>query len=314
MKKIPIIVIVGPTASGKTELSVNIAKKIGAEIISADSMQIYKNMHIASAAADEEEKAGIPHHLLEFLKPEEGFSVADFVKAAADAVADINGRKRPIVLVGGTGLYINSFIDNITFSDEPLSAQLRDELNKKYDRVGGEQMLKELSVFDPETAQRLHPNNKKRIIRAFELYLSTGNTMTHQLEESRKAESPYLPYIIGITYKDREKLYSRINLRVEKMMEAGLLREAEEAFNRKNAATAAQAIGHKEFFPYFSGQISLEEAVEALKMSTRRYAKRQLTWFRRDERVNWIYRDETEDTLAQALKILERNGYFEQAQ
>ncbi len=311
MKKIPVIVIVGPTASGKTELSVSLAKKLDAEIISADSMQIYKNMHIASAAADEDEKEGIPHHLLEFLSPDEGFSVADFVKMAADRIEDINRRGKAVIIVGGTGLYINSLIDNITFSEEESSEKLRAELNEKYDRIGGEAMLDELRGFDPESADRLHPNNKKRIIRAFEIYLSSGITMTEQLAESKRIESPYHPYMIGITFADRQKLYSRINLRVDKMLEAGLLREAEAAYNNKNSATASQAIGHKEFFPYFSGEATLAEATEALKASTRRYAKRQLTWFRRDERINWIYRDQTPNTTDAALEILERNGYFE---
>jgi len=311
MKKIPIVVIVGPTASGKTELSVKLAKKLDAEIISADSMQIYKNMHIASAAADEEEKDGIPHHLLEFLEPTESFSVADFVKPAAECIEDIISRGKAVVIVGGTGLYINSLIDNITFSEEPSSEALRAELTEKFDKIGGQAMLEELRAFDPDSADRLHPNNKKRIIRAFEIYISTGITMTRQLKESRRIESPYEPFMIGLSFRDRELLYERINLRVDKMLEKGLLSEAEAAYKSSNTSTAAQAIGHKEFFPYFSGDVTLTEATEALKASTRRYAKRQLTWFRRDERVNWIYRDETEDVTSAALEILERNGYFE---
>ena len=311
MKKIPIVVIVGPTASGKTELSVKLAKKLDAEIISADSMQIYKNMHIASAAADEEEKEGIPHHLLEFLEPTESFSVADFVKKAATLIEDIAGRGKAVIIVGGTGLYINSLVDNITFSEDPVSDTLRAELTEKFDKIGGQAMLEELRAFDPDSADRLHPNNKKRIIRAFEIYLSTGITMTRQLEASRLIASPYKPFMIGIGFSDRELLYERINLRVDKMLEKGLLSEAEAAYKNQNAATASQAIGHKELFPYFSGDLTLEAAAEALKASTRRYAKRQLTWFRRDERINWIYRDECDDITLAALEILERNGYFE---
>lgn len=311
MKKIPIVVIVGPTASGKTELSVKLAKKLDAEIISADSMQIYKNMHIASAAADEEEKEGIPHHLLEFLEPTESFSVADFVKKAATLIEDIAGRGKAVIIVGGTGLYINSLVDNITFSEDPVSDTLRAELTEKFDKIGGQAMLEELRAFDPDSADRLHPNNKKRIIRAFEIYLSTGITMTRQLEASRLIASPYKPFMIGIGFSDRELLYERINLRVDKMLEKGLLSEAEAAYKNQNAATASQAIGHKELFPYFSGDLTLEAAAEALKASTRRYAKRQLTWFRKDERINWIYRDECEDITLAALEILERNGYFE---
>ena len=215
MKKIPIIVFVGPTASGKTELSVKLAKKLDAEIISADSMQIYKNMHIASAAADEEEKEGIPHHLLEFLEPTESFSVADFVKKAATLIEDIAGRGKAVIIVGGTGLYINSLVDNITFSEDPVSDTLRAELTEKFDKIGGQAMLEELRAFDPDSADRLHPNNKKRIIRAFEIYLSTGITMTRQLEASRLIASPYEPFMIGIGFSNRELLYERINLRVD---------------------------------------------------------------------------------------------------
>lgn len=310
MEKTPIIVIVGPTASGKTELSVRIAKKLDAEIISFDSMQIYKGMHIASAAPGEDEREGVRHHLLEFLQPEQSFSVADFVKEAKKACEDIKSRNKPIIIVGGTGLYISSFVDNITFSEEKQNMGLREELSAEYDSIGGEEMLKKLSEFDPESARRLHPNNKKRVIRAFEIYLTSGVTMTEQLKNSKNEESPYVPYMIGLTFEDREKLYSRIELRVDNMLSSGLLDEARAMFERNAEGTAVQAIGHKEFFSYFRGEATLEEAVELLKGETRRYAKRQLTWFRRDERINWIYRDRSEDILADALHILERIGYF----
>ncbi len=310
MDKLPVIVVVGPTASGKTELAVNLAKKLDGEIISFDSMQIYRGMHIASAAPDIEEMQGIKHHLLEFLDPHENFSVADFVKMAKIALEDIKSRGKAVIIAGGTGLYINSFIDNVVFSEEKQDPELREKLNAQYDSIGGEEMLKKLAEFDPESASRLHPNNKKRVIRAFEIYITSGITMTEQLKDSKTQESPYKPYMIGLTYENREKLYERINLRVEKMLEAGLVAEAERMYKSGAAGTAVQAIGHKEFFPYFSGEITMEEATENLKRETRRYAKRQLTWFRRDLSVNWIYRDKTEDTLACALEILERNGYF----
>lgn len=313
MNKTPIIAVVGPTASGKTELAVKLAKKLDAEIISFDSMQIYKGMHIASAAPDEAETEGIKHHLIEFLEPEESFSVADFVKAAKSAVDDILSRGKPIIIEGGTGLYVNSFIDNITFSDEVADQQLREELNAEYDLIGGEAMVEKLRKFDPQSAQRLHPNNKKRVIRAFEIYMTTGITMTQQLENSTKAESPYLPYMLGLSFEDRELLYGRIDLRVDKMIAKGLVSEAAAMFEKNTSGTAVQAIGHKEFFPYFKGEISLDEATELLKRETRRYAKRQLTWFRRDERINWIYRDKTEDVFKEAVHILERIGYFGKA-
>ena len=310
MKKIPIIAVVGPTASGKTDLAIALAKRLGAEIISFDSMQIYKGMHVASAAPDEAEKDGVPHHLLEFLDADCAFSVADFVLLARKTANEIVSRGKPVIIVGGTGLYVSSFIDNVIFSEEKVDEALRLRLNAEYDAIGGEAMLERLREFDPQTANRLHPNNKKRVIRAFEIYLSTGTTMSAQMESSKAEESPYMPYMLGITFKNRDLLYEKINLRVNKMLENGLLKEAESAFKVKNGPTACQAIGHKEFFPFFEGKISLEEAVENLKAETRRYAKRQLTWFRKDERINWIYRDECESTFDSALEILERIGYF----
>ena len=310
MNKIPVIAVVGPTASGKTELAVELAKRLNGEIISFDSMQIYKGMPIASAAPDEAEKQGIPHHLLEFLEPDVNYSVADFIKAATDVAKDIYSRGKQVIIAGGTGLYVSSFLDNISFSEEESDPVLREKLNNEFDAVGGEEMLKKLAEFDPESAERLHPNNKKRIIRAFEIYLSSGITMTKQLENSRKTESPYAPFMLGITFEDRSKLYDRINLRVDKMLEKGLLAEAKADYEAKREGTALQAIGHKEFFRYFSGEVTLEEATEELKAETRRYAKRQLTWFRRDGRVNWIYRDSCEDVSEEAIKILERIGYF----
>lgn len=310
MEKTPIVVIVGPTASGKSNLAIELAKKLDAEIISFDSMQIYKGMHIASAAPNEEEKCGIKHHLLEFIEPTTNYSVADFVKLARETVEDIKSRGKGVIIAGGTGLYINSFIDNIIFNEEKTDPELRKKLNTEFDVLGGEKMLEKLGEFDPSYAQRLHPNNKNRIIRAFEIYLTTGVTMTEQLELSKESESPYLPYMIGLDFEDREKLYERIDKRVDKMLSEGLLEEAERTFKMESFGTAVQAIGHKEFFPFFKGEIDLTEAVELLKRQTRRYAKRQLTWFRRDKRINWIHLDKSEDALAEAQKILERNGYF----
>lgn len=310
VNKIPLIAVVGPTASGKTELSVELAKKINAQIVSADSMQIYKSMRIASAAPSIEEMNGIPHHLFEFLEYGQSFSVADYVKMAGEKIRDLNANGIKPMLVGGTGLYINSLIDNITFTEQEVDEQLRQKLIVEYDSLGGEKMLEKLAVFDKETAERLHPNNKKRVIRAFEIYLSSGKTMSEQLIESKKEPSPYEPYIIGITYSNRETLYSRIEKRVDIMLQNGLLEEAKTAFESAGKGTAVQAIGHKEFFPFFEGKISLEEAKETLKTETKRYAKRQLTWFRRDDRIHWIYKDKTDDVLSDALKFLERNGYF----
>ena len=311
MKKTPIIAVVGPTASGKSELAVSLAEKLDGEVISFDSMQIYKGMHIASAAPNHEEMRGIPHHLVEFLEPSESFSVAEFLKLAKAKTEEITKRGKRVIIAGGTGLYINSFLDNIIFTQSETDQSMREELNREFDRVGAEEMLRRLKEFDPETAKRLHPNNKKRIIRAFEIYETTGQTMTEQLESSRAEESPYEPYMIGLTYFDRECLYDRINLRVDKMLEKGLLDEAKGAFKGEGSKTSVQAIGHKELFGYIKGECSLSEAVELLKMQTRRYAKRQLTWFKRDERISWIYRDIVSNTTEEAIKNLEGKGYFE---
>ena len=310
VKNKPVIYIVGPTASGKTSFSIEIAKRFNGEIISGDSMQIYKDMHIASAAPDEEEKGNIPHHLFEFLERDESYSVADYVLDAHKAAADISSRNKLPVFVGGTGLYISSLIDNVSFAEEQTDQSLRAELQEEYDRLGGEEMIRRLAEFDPDAAANIHPNNKKRVIRAFEVYKLTGQTITSQNENSKKEPSPYIPYIIGLKSEDREFLYERINRRVDLMLEKGILEEARRAFESRGSATSVQAIGHKEFFPFFEGKISLDEAVETLKRETRRYAKRQLTWFGRDERTNWINIDKTDDVLSDALKILERNGYF----
>lgn len=304
MSKIKTLFIVGPTASGKTALSIRLAEKFGGEIVSADSMQIYKGIHIASAAPDRQEMRGIPHHLLEFLEPEKSFSAADYVKAARDCISDIANRGKLPIVVGGTGLYISSLADNIGFTEEKTDLELRQGLEKRFDEIGAEKMLKELSAFDPETAARLHPNNRRRIIRAFEVYRLTGRTITEQNILSKKGEELIEPCMIGINFRDREKLYERINVRVDIMLKNGLLDEAKKAYDRKNGG-AFQAIGHKELFGYFEGKCTLDEAAEILKRQTRRYAKRQLTWFNRDDRIHWLYADGNTDIFASAAEITE---------
>lgn len=300
--KIPVIVVVGPTASGKTGLAINIAKKYNGEIISADSMQIYKGFPIASAAPSDIEKQSAVHHLVEFLNPSEKFSVADYVSLAGEKIAQVYAKGKVPIIAGGTGLYINSLIDGIKFSDQKTDLNLRQAIEEEFDRLGAETMLKRLYEIDKETAEKLSVGDRRRIVRAFEVYRSTGNTITEQNKLSKQNDSPYDPLMIGITYEDREKLYERINKRVDLMLENGLLEEAKTAGSK--GITAAQAIGHKEFIPYFNGEISLDSAVETLKRETRRYAKRQLTWFRRDSRINWIYADK-ENVLNRAFEIIE---------
>ncbi len=304
--KIPLIAVVGPTASGKTALSISLAKALSGEIVSADSMQIYKGISVASAAPTEEEKQGVPHYMLEFLNLSEAYSVADYVNRAKDTIFDIYNRGKQPILVGGTGLYVNSLTEGITFTDQKADENLREQLENEFDLLGGEEMLKRLSEFDAESAATLNPTDRRRIIRAFEIYKTTGITKTQQDINSKLNPSPFETTFIGITYRDREKLYERINKRVDLMLEAGLLAEAETTLNLKNGKGAAQAIGHKELHAYLLGEKTLEAAVEDLKRETRRYAKRQLTWFRRNENINWIYADECDGVLAAALDIIER--------
>ena len=308
MKKQKIICVVGPTASGKTGLGIELAKCFDGEVISADSMQIYCDMHIASAAPDDSEIEGIPHHLVEFLPYGSSYTVADYVKAARQKIGEIASRGKTPIIVGGTGLYINSLVNNVEFIENETDYELRERITKEYDLVGGAEMLSRLCEIDPDAAAKLHENDKKRIIRAFEIYESTGNTKSFNDEQSIKNESPYDACMIGITYRDREKLYERINLRVDLMLQNGLLKEAKSAYDKNLGGGAVQAIGHKEFFDYFKEQISLEEAIENLKRSTRRYAKRQLTWFNKDERINWIYKDETENAVDAAIKFIKKEG------
>lgn len=304
MSKIPIICVVGPTASGKTALGIGLAKALGGEIVSADSMQVYKGMPIAAAVPTDDEKENIPHHLLEFLEPEYQLTVAEYTRLAHKKIEEIkNGGKLPII-VGGTGLYVDSLVNNIRFTDEEFSPETREKYEKEYDKNGGEQMLNRLREIDPDIAEKLYANDKKRIVRAFEIYENTGITMTKQYENSREIPSPYDAVFIGINYKNREILYERINKRVDLMLENGLLEEARKFYEKSGESGGFQAIGHKEFYPFFKGEITFEEAVDRLKQQTRRYAKRQLTWFRKNEKINWIYADQSENVLGEALKII----------
>lgn len=301
-----LIFVVGPTASGKTSLSVELALKLNAEIVSADSMQIYKGISIASAAPTEDEKMGVIHHLFEFLELDEIFTVAEYAILARNKINEILDSSKNCIVVGGTGLYINTLADNIEFTHEEDNSSVRKELEALMEEHGAEYMLKELEKIDFEAAKKLHPNNKRRIIRALEVYKLTGKTFTELNELSKQNESPYNPIIIGVTYRDREKLYERINRRVDLMLQNGILEEAKKYFSLNRSKGAAQAIGHKELEPFLSGECDLETAVENLKRATRRYAKRQITWFSRDERIHWIYADETEDILNDALKFIEK--------
>ncbi len=296
MNKIPVIAVVGPTASGKTSLSIEIAKRFSGQVVSADSMQIYEKMNIATAKPTESEMQGIPHHLIGFQPIDKKFSVAEYVQLANECIHKIYNAGDLPVVAGGTGLYIDSLLQNIQFSKEKNNAEIREQLTEMFQEKGAAYMLNLLHEIDPETASRLHLNDKSRIIRALEIYKLTGKTLSEHKVLSRLEETPYDVLYIGINYRDRNVLYDRINLRVDLMLQNGLLEEAEEFYNIPQEKTACQAIGYKELAPYFRGDATLEDCVEKLKLETRHYAKRQLTWFRKNENVNWIYPDDYESS------------------
>ena len=308
MQKPFIPVIVGPTASGKTSLSIELAKRLNGEIISADSMQIYKTMDIATAKPDEAEKQGIPHHLIGIIGPDEEFSVAQFKTKATEAIEDILSRGKQPIVVGGTGLYIDTLINNTEFLDCERS-DIRHTLELRNEKEGTVSLWRELKDVDPSTAEKLHLNDSKRIIRALEVYYSTGKTISEQRALSHMHESPYNWCLIGLNADNRQYLYDRINLRVDIMLERGLLDEAKAFFLSDVSHTAVQAIGYKELKPYLDGEKNLEEAVEKLKMETRRYAKRQLTWFRRYSNINWfmIDRYDKDELINKVSEIIEKN-------
>lgn len=295
MKKIPVIAVVGPTASGKTSLSIEIAKHFSGQVVSADSMQIYEKMNIATAKPTDDEMQGIPHHLIGFQPIDKKFSVAEYVTLAKRCIEKIHNQGDLPVVAGGTGLYVDSLLQNIQFSKEDSSTELRNELTEMFDEKGAEFMLEWLREIDPQTAEKLHLNDKSRIIRAMEIFKATGKTMTEQKILSREEESPYDVLYIGINYRDRNVLYNRINRRVDIMLHNSLLDEAKEFYNTSRDTTACQAIGYKELAPYFNGEKNLEDCIESLKIETRHYAKRQLTWFRKNENINWIYPDDYEN-------------------
>ncbi len=291
--KIKLISIAGPTASGKTALSIEIAKKYGGEVISADSMQIYKYMDIATAKPTPEEMGCVPHHLIGFVEPGDEYSVAQYVTDASDAIEKVSSVGKLPVLVGGTGLYIDCLLDGVMFSDAETDPKLRAKLQDMLDKYGLDYMLSELEKFDPDSAKRLAPQrNPKRILRAMEIYYSSGVTMTEQNLRSKSEESKFDPVMIALNYRDREILYSRINRRVDIMIEDGLIEEARAFYSSCQSNTSNQAIGYKELKPYLDGEKTLEECIETLKRSTRRYAKRQLTWFMRNKNIKWFYVDD----------------------
>ena len=313
LNKIPVIAVVGPTASGKTAFSVALAKKIGAEIVSADSMQIYKGMDIASAKPTAEEMQGVPHHLIDFLPSDTSYSVARYINDASEIIRDIHSRGKKVIICGGTGLYIDSLLGNIVFEEQPDNTEIRSTLRIRREKEGIEALFNELREIDPETADALHINNEGRVLRALETYYLTGEKPSVLRQRSRSVPTPYNSLYFCLNYKDREILYDRINRRVDIMIENGLAEEAREYFSLSPENTSAQAIGHKEIAGYLSGELTLTEASDNLKKATRHYAKRQLTWFRRNEDINYIYCDDfssLEEMTEYAQSVISESGIY----
>ena len=298
-----IVVITGPTATGKTALGVALAKEIGGEIVSADSMQIYKYMDIGTAKPTEVEMGGIKHHMIDVISPFDSYSVARYVEDAARCVDDILLRGKRPILVGGTGLYIESLIRGRTFVVQ-ADPDMRRELSERYNKHGGEALLNELKKADPISAERLHPNDKKRIVRALEIFMLTGMTITQHDEQTKKAPPRYNARILALTYSDRNDLYRHINQRVDEMMEKGLANEVRSLLDMglTREYTAMQAIGYKELAGVLINGGDFQAAVENIKMESRRYAKRQLSWFRRNQEIRWV-EWEKEPKFAIGLRI-----------
>ena len=307
-----IICVVGPTASGKTRLSVALAEAFGGEIVSCDSMQIYRGMDIGTAKPTQEEKGGIAHHMMDFLDPREDYSVSRYVQQADACVQDILSRGKKVIVVGGTGLYVDSLIQGREFAPFPQTGR-REELTETARKQGIEVLCRQLAEVDPEAAASIHPANEKRVIRALEVYLETGKTITQHNLESRKQPPKYEPCWIGLDYVNRSALYTRIDRRVEEMFLQGLEQEVRTllAHGVPATATAMQAIGYKELCACLDGRCSLQEAKAAIGQASRRYAKRQRTWFRRNEKIHWLELTDEPDfegVLARAMEELRAAG------
>ena len=284
-----IVCVAGPTACGKTTLGVLLAQRFHGEVVSADSMQIYRGMTIGTAAPTEAEMQGVPHHMIAVAEPSEQWSAAEYVAKATPIVDDILSRGKLPILVGGTGLYVQSFLYGVRFTKEKAPDGLREQLVAELAEKGPEAMYKELQEADPEAAAAIHPNNQVRVLRALEHYRATGKKLSEQKADSLPPEKPYRSLILGLDFPERAQLYRRIDLRVDQMMEQDLLNEAKRVWEHRDTyKTAAQAIGYKEFFPYFAGESALAPCVEKLKQASRNYAKRQLTWFRHMEGICWL--------------------------
>lgn len=302
----PYPIIAGPTASGKTAFAIALAKQLGGEVVSADSMQVYDEVWIGTARPTEEEMDGIPHHLMGFLPLSAKYSVAQYLEDANRTFEDVYRRQKLPILCGGTGLYIQSFIENIQLFEEEPDPLRRRAYVQMAEKRGNEVLLERLRTVDPDSAARLHVNDRNRIIRALEVYDTTGMTITEQAKRSHDKPSPYTPCLFVLDVRDRQYLYDRINRRVTGMLQSGLLDEAKRILDTNPDCTVTQAIGYKEFAGYFDGTLTLDKAADRLRQQTRRYAKRQLSWFRRMESAHRLYIDDydsVDDMVDVALRI-----------
>ena len=305
-----IVVICGPTASGKTALSIALAKAFDGEVVSADSMQIYRRMDIGTAKPTKQEMDGVPHHMLDVAEPGEAYSVSRYVEEATACVEDILARGKLPIICGGTGLYIDGLIRGTDYQPAGTDNGIREQLDGEWEAQGAEQMMARLAAVDPDSAARLHLSDKRRILRALEVYLATGETITVHNARTKAIPPRYEAIMIGLNTEPRQILYDRIDRRVGIMLEQGLLQEVQSLLEDGLLdGTAAQAIGYKELLAYFRGEMTLETAADLIRQKSRNYAKRQLTWFRRDERVKWIVYNAPE--AAQAV-LQEATNYLTQ--
>ena len=303
MKNLDVLAIVGPTASGKTAISIKLAKFLNGEIINGDSMQVYKGLDIGTAKITLSEMEGIPHHLLDIKEPTESFSVAEYQQLVREKIAEIRSRGKLPILVGGTGLYVQSVLYDFQFTEDRVDERVRNAYYEELERLGPEAMHEKLKLVDPQSATLIHPNNTRRVVRALEIAEHSDTTKSAKTQ-NQGHEAMYRHVILGLQI-DREVLYERINLRVNRMIELGLVTEAKQLWDREiKEVQAVQAIGYKEIYAYFDNQTSLEEAVEQIKQNSRRYAKRQLTYFRNKLPVNWI---EPQLAMSEILPIIKQD-------
>ena len=306
-----LLVLSGPTASGKTALGIELALRLNGEVVSADSMQLYRGMDIGTAKPELAERRGVPHHMLDVAEPSENYSAARYAAAASACVEDIFSRGKVPVVVGGTGLYIDALLQGTEYAAAPGDTGIREQLEREYDAQGGEEFRRRLAAVDPARAEKLAPADKKRLVRAMEVYLLTGETITSHDEKSKNTPPRYTAFRLALDFRERETLYRRIDLRAEQMFSAGLAREVQSLLNRgipKNC-TAMQAIGYKEVAGLLEGRISEKEAVELVQRRSRQYAKRQLTWLRGKKDTRWLYWGEAPD-LSAAADIIEQFRSF----